>query len=106
MADTDIVILNPQATNEAIERFEAVKGKLGEVGSEIQANSEKLKAAWIADASEDYYSKTKKLIENITTVQSLLEKQILDIDTRTTKEKQANITAKELSESVNAIDLK
>ena len=106
MADTDIVILNPQATNEAIERFEAVKGKLGEVGSEIQANSKKLKAAWIADASEDYYSKTKKLIENITTVQSLLEKQILDIDTRTTKEKQANITAKELSESVNAIDLK
>lgn len=106
MAGGDIVILNPQATNEAITQFEAVKKELGALEGNLQSNAEKLKGAWKGQASDEYYMKNKKFIENVNAAQMLLEKRITDIDTRTSREKAADDAAKRAADSVNSFEMK
>jgi WXG100 family type VII secretion target len=76
MSDGNLVIVQPEVLQQAIDAFNKSSSAIGECISSLQGNIGEVSSAWIAGASDTYQAKLQKLSGNITTAQTELQSQI------------------------------
>lgn len=100
MVNTETVIVDVQALENAISSFTQCSTAIGNNASELQTNASQIYQAMKSSASDTYQRKMRNLVKNVQSAQAELKVKIQELSNYCERSKNAEKSAQNIADSI------
>lgn len=99
-ASNDIVIVNFEALESAINSFGEGANRILDISANITANASAIQGAIVSQAADTYVAKENALAKNVGTAKELLDKHVTELTSKLEEARSAEVKATTIAEGV------